>query len=145
MKTPTLLTARLTLRPLKLEDAPAIQKHFANWNVIQHLAAKVPWPYPADGAETFLREDMLPGMSKGDAHFWAICLTEAPDDLIGVIEFRVVTAVDDQRGFWLAEPYWGRGLMAEAVESGEPVSYSKTWAWTASSRKLRRTTRPRAA
>jgi [ribosomal protein S5]-alanine N-acetyltransferase len=117
MKTPTLLTARLTLRPLRLEDAPAIQRHFANWNVIQHLAARVPWPYPADGAETFLREDALPKMSTGDAHFWAICLTEAPDDLIGVIEFRLVTSVDDQRGFWLAEPYWGRGLMAEAVEA----------------------------
>jgi ribosomal-protein-alanine N-acetyltransferase len=117
VKTPTLRTARLILRPLALEDAPAIQNHFANWNVIQHIGGRVPWPYPADGAETFLREDALPRILNGDAHFWAICLKDAPNELIGVIEFRVVTKVDDHRGFWLAEPFWKRGLMSEAVEA----------------------------
>lgn len=117
MKTPTLLTPRLTLRPLTLEDASAIQKHFANWNIIQHIGGQVPWPYPADGAETFVRENALPRMSKGDAHLWAICSRETPNELIGVIEFRVVTRLDHHRGFWLAEPYWRRGLMSEAVEA----------------------------
>ena len=74
------------------------------------------WPYSADGAEAFLRRDALPRMSKGDAHLWAICLKEIPDALIGVIEFRLVTELDDHRGFWLAQPYWRRGLMSEAVE-----------------------------
>ena len=36
--TPTLQTERLILRPLALSDAPAIQRHFNNWNIIQHLA-----------------------------------------------------------------------------------------------------------
>jgi RimJ/RimL family protein N-acetyltransferase len=116
-KTPFLLTRRLILRPLTLEDAPAIQKHFANWNVIQHIGGEVQWPYPGNGAETFLREDALPRMSKGDAHLWAICLKETSCNLIGIIEFRVVTDLSDHRGFWLAESYWGRGLMSEAVEA----------------------------
>ncbi|MBO0750994.1 MAG: GNAT family N-acetyltransferase [Bradyrhizobiaceae bacterium] len=117
MKIPSLLSRRLTLRPLMLADAPAIQKHFANWNVIKNIGRDVPWPYPADGAETFLRENALPRMSKGDAYLWAICFRETPDALIGVIEFRIVTDRDDHRGFWLAEPYWRRGLMSEAVDA----------------------------
>ena len=40
--TPTLQTERLVLRPLALSDAPAIQRHFNNWNIIQHLAQVVP-------------------------------------------------------------------------------------------------------
>jgi hypothetical protein len=60
VNTPTLTTPRLFLRPVALADASAIQEHFANWNVIKHIGGNVPWPYPADGAETFLKEDALP-------------------------------------------------------------------------------------
>ena len=59
MNTPTLQTRRLTLRPLALSDAPAIQRHFNNWNIIQHLASVIPWPYPEDGAETFMLVNMI--------------------------------------------------------------------------------------
>jgi hypothetical protein len=55
--TPILQTQRLTLRPLALSDAPAIQRHFNNWNIIKHLAAVVPWPYPDNGAETFIARE----------------------------------------------------------------------------------------
>ncbi len=55
MNTPTIQTSRLILRPLALSDAPAIQRHFNNWNIIRNLASVVPWPYPDDGAETFVR------------------------------------------------------------------------------------------
>ena len=52
--TPVLHTPRLVLRPLRAKDAPVIQKRFANWEVVRWLDAKVPWPYPADGAATFV-------------------------------------------------------------------------------------------
>lgn len=117
MRTPTLATPRLLLRPVVLTDAPAIQVHFANWNVIKHIGGKVPWPYPPDGAQTFLKEDALPRVNRGDAHVWAICLKATPGDLIGVIEFRLSPDADDHRGFWIAEPHWGKGLMSEAVEA----------------------------
>ena len=104
MTTPTLQTPRLLLRPVSLMDAPAIQAHFGNWNVIKHIGGKVPWPYPADGAEKFLQEDALPRVIRGEAHVWAICLKTKPAELIGIIEFRLATDADDHRGFWIAEP-----------------------------------------
>jgi ribosomal-protein-alanine N-acetyltransferase len=52
MDTTTIQTQRLILRPLAVSDAPAIQRHFNNWNIIQNLASVVPWPYPDDGAAT---------------------------------------------------------------------------------------------
>ena len=54
--TPVLHTPRLVLRPLRSKDAPVIQKRFANWEVVRWLDAKVPWPYPADGAANFVAE-----------------------------------------------------------------------------------------
>ena len=73
IKTPTLLTARLLLRAITIEDAVAAQRHFSNWNVIQHIGGGVPWPYPSDGAAVFLRDNVLPRMAKGEACVWAIC------------------------------------------------------------------------
>jgi ribosomal-protein-alanine N-acetyltransferase len=42
MHTPIIQTARFILRPLALTDAPAIQRHFNNWNIIRNLASVVP-------------------------------------------------------------------------------------------------------
>lgn len=44
---PTLLTERLILRPLTLDDADGIQQQFPHWAVVRYLNALVPWPYPA--------------------------------------------------------------------------------------------------
>ena len=111
---PTLWTERLCLRPIGLRDAPAIQRHFANWNIIRHLSTGVPWPYPPDGARRFLEDAALPANEAGAQRNWAICLRESPEDLIGMIGYRRSTSEGD-RGFWLAEPHWGVGLMTEAV------------------------------
>ena len=58
MQTPLFKTERLILRPITLSDAPAVQKHFNNWNIIQNLSTAVPWPYPPDGAESFIRAEL---------------------------------------------------------------------------------------
>ncbi|MCZ3030472.1 GNAT family N-acetyltransferase, partial [Acinetobacter baumannii] len=60
---PTLLTERLILRPLTLDDADGIQQQFPHWAVVRYLNALVPWPYPADGARTYLQQHALPAMA----------------------------------------------------------------------------------
>lgn len=112
----TLETPRLVLRPLALSDAPAIQKYFNNWNIIQNLSTVVPWPYPDNGAETFIASQ-LPHMEAGEIHLWALALKDASGEAIGIIEYRMKTNAKGNRGFWLAEPYWGQGLMTEAVNA----------------------------
>ncbi len=36
-------------------------------------------------------------------------------EVVGVVEYRLSDDGDDNRGFWLAEPYWGCGYMTEAI------------------------------
>ena len=115
METPTLETNRLVLRPVTLEDAPAIQKYFNNWNIVRYLPATVPWPYPDNGAEVHLRNKVLPQVVSGEALNWAIVSKEGPKEAIGIIGFRFKEQPGGNRGFWLAEPFWGRGYMTEAI------------------------------
>ncbi|MET4120040.1 ribosomal-protein-alanine N-acetyltransferase [Bradyrhizobium sp. JR1.5] len=116
MQTPQLETERLILRPLALSDAPAIQRHFDNWNIIRHLSTVVPWPYPADGAEAFVQLQFDKVSAGEEIYLWVLVLKGGDDEAIGNIHFRPrAEGLKGHRGFWLAEPYWRRGLMTEAV------------------------------
>lgn len=110
--TPLLLTERLILRPLDEADAPAIQACFPRWEIVRFLLAKVPWPYPPDGALTFVREVALPAMEAGREWNWTLRLRTAPETLVGLIGLR--DGAGDHRGFWLVPEAQGQGLMSEA-------------------------------
>jgi ribosomal-protein-alanine N-acetyltransferase len=109
--TPILETARLLLKPLELADAGQIQALFPHWEIVRFLTKVVPWPYPPDGALTFLREAALPAMEQGDAWHWTLRLREKPVQVVGSIG---VMKGDINRGFWTALPWQERGLMTEA-------------------------------
>lgn len=107
-------TARLRLRPLAETDAPRIQALFPHPNVLRYMNAAIPWPYPDDGAIEFVRS-VLARLEAHEEYYWALVPKEAADEgLIGVIGLTPASD-EDHRGFWLAEAYWGRGLMREAV------------------------------
>ena len=111
---PTFQTERLILTELQLSDAPTYTKHFINYEVIRHLSATVPWPYPEDGVLNYMTHDILPYQGI-DKWVWKIALRDDPDELIGAIEL-VRKASPANRGFWLGQPYWGKGYMTEAVK-----------------------------
>lgn len=114
MTVPSIETPRLLLRPLELADADQVQQLFPHWDVVKHLNAIVPWPYPPDGARRFIAGVALPAMERGEQWTWSIRPRAEPDRLIGCINLR--TGEDENRGFWLALPWQGQGLMTEASD-----------------------------
>ena len=110
----TLQTARLTLTPLQLTDAPAIQQLFPHWEVVRYLDSRVPWPYPDDGALTYVRDIALPAMAAGSEWHWMIRLIEEPSRSIGSI--CLYDQPGNNRGFWLAPQWQGYGYIREACE-----------------------------
>jgi len=113
--TPPLETPRLLLRPLELADADQVQRLFPHWEIVKHLNARVPWPYPDDGAHVFFRDVELPAMERGEHWTWTIRLREQPDQLIGSIS--LMKGEHENRGFWLGLPWHGQGLMTEASDA----------------------------
>jgi ribosomal-protein-alanine N-acetyltransferase len=111
---PQLETRRLILTPVALSDAPAVQARFASWDIVRYLASTVPWPYPTDGALTYLRDLALPAMADGRQFHWAMRPKTLPHELIGMISLMLQP--DDNRGFWLDPAWQGQGLMTEACD-----------------------------
>ena len=109
----TMTTKRLILRAVTEADIPAYEKHFVDYEVIRYLASAVPWPYPADGVESFVKTVILPNQGK-DKWVWGIFLKDNSDELIGVVDLWREPSPEN-RGFWLGRSFWGQGLMTEAV------------------------------
>ncbi len=110
---PELHTERLILRPVQMADAEQVQQIFPQWEIVKYLNAKVPWPFPDDGVRAYYRDQSFPAIERGDEWHWTIRLKSAPDRIIGSLSLHRSDRIN--RGFWLAPPYHGQGLMTEAV------------------------------
>ncbi len=97
------------------DDAEQLQRIFPQWEIVQYLATRVPWPYPEDGSLTYIRDIALPAMARGEEWHWTLRLRTDPGLLIGCVSLRV--SGEGNRGFWIMPEYQRRGLMTEAADA----------------------------
>lgn len=93
------------------EDARAMARFANNRKIWENLRDAFPHPYGLADAEGFLK---FLAQEKPEMTF-AIATT---DEAIGCIGLRRGVDVHGQTaelGYWLGEPFWGRGIMTEAV------------------------------
>jgi RimJ/RimL family protein N-acetyltransferase len=114
--TPILLSERLRLRPIRLDDGPAMQRRFPQWEVVRYLSTRTPWPYPTDGGPVHAQR-CVARIAARECFLWAITLKGGADELIGLMDVRPDDGVSrEMRGFWLDPEFWGQGLMTEAAD-----------------------------
>ena len=107
--TPYLETPRLRLRSPGFGDARRITEYLSSFAVAGNLA-RVPHPYTLDDAREFLsrwRADAPP-------HDTRFVIELKNEGAIGIVGFHNNDG-DAEIGYWLGEPYWGQGLMSEAL------------------------------
>ncbi len=98
-----LSTQRLMLRPPCMDDAVAIASGLNNFNVTRFLT-KVPFPYAEQDAR-----DWISGLSEAPAGHRAFIVEKDDAGAIGVV------GLENELGYWLAEPHWGHGYATEAA------------------------------
>ena len=94
-------TQRLTLRPLGPQDAPSIARFVGDLDVARWLT-RVPHPYGIEDAHAFIER------SAGDEFTYAV---------IAQSTFAGVMSITDELGYWLGQPFWGRGYATEAANA----------------------------
>jgi len=102
-------TQRLLLRPGWREDAPALFRAIADEAIVRNLAM-APWPYSFADAEAFLTRERGPR----DAACLIFLRGDGPPRLVGGIGFGPMPEGQCELGYWIARPYWGRGIATEA-------------------------------
>ena len=114
--TKTLETQRLFLRPFRAEDAKAM---YDNWASSPEVTKFLSWPayQSIDDAHAILKI-WLEEYGHPEFYQWAIVLKELGEPIGSISVVNQDSRVDmAEIGYCIGKPWWGRGLMPEALEA----------------------------
>ncbi|MEI3800702.1 MULTISPECIES: GNAT family N-acetyltransferase [unclassified Chitinophaga] len=115
MKTfPELYTNRLKLRKVATDDLNALVRYANNKKISENIL-NITYPYK-EGDAAFWIDLAIKAYASGERVVFAINLKEL-SEFIGAIGLRIDTRHNHaELGYWIGEPFWGKGLMTEAVK-----------------------------
>ncbi|MBI2682043.1 MAG: GNAT family N-acetyltransferase [Acidobacteriales bacterium] len=111
------------LRPWEAGEAVAIVRLADDWNVARYLRDRFPHPYTLADAEKFLAKAL-----SGEEREVRFAIETAGGELaggIGLIPGTDIERLNAEIGYWLGEPYWGRGLAPAAVRAMTEYGFDK--------------------
>jgi RimJ/RimL family protein N-acetyltransferase len=106
-----IILSRCCLRPFRDGDQASIVRNANNRKIWINLRDRFPHPYTSADADAWVRQ--VAGQDPPTQ-----CAIEVGGEAVGGIG---ITLQDDvhrrsaEIGYWLGEPFWGRGIMSEAV------------------------------
>jgi RimJ/RimL family protein N-acetyltransferase len=111
---PTLhVTEEISLSSISDSDKPAYLKHLNETDEFQSSMLSVPFPYSAHDADQWIAKVCSSSDGQDRRRSWAV---RHGAELIGGISlFEMTIGQKAEIGYWLAKPYWGRGIMTKVV------------------------------
>jgi RimJ/RimL family protein N-acetyltransferase len=106
-----LVLSRCAVRSWRPDDIDSLVANADNRNIWLNLRDRFPHPYTRRAGREFIRL----AMSQRPETIFAIAVD---DEAVGGIGFTVLTDVERvsaEIGYWLGEPFWGRGIVTEAL------------------------------
>lgn len=100
------------LRPWRESDGPALARYLNNRKIWDNCRDGLPYPYTEEDALRFIR---TASEQEGSRNYCIEIRQEAAGN-IGFIRGTDVERYNAEVGYWLAEPYWNRGIMSRALK-----------------------------
>lgn len=101
-----------TLRPFTLEDLHSLVKYANNPKIAGNLTNQFPYPYTIEHGMQFI--DMA--ISHHPTRIFTIDINGEASGGIGIHPQSDVYCKNAELGYWLAEPYWGNGIITSAIQ-----------------------------
>ena len=102
-----------TIREWREEDQTALAALLNNKKILDNLRDGLPYPYTAADAGEFIRA--MRASDKTKTFAFAIAAGDALAGSIGVFRQENIHARTAEMGYYIGEPYWGRGYATDAV------------------------------
>lgn len=126
------------VRSWRTSDAEPLARHADNRKIWLNLRDAFPHPYTSRDARDFIRSVL----QRTPETTFAIAVNDEPVGSIGFVLHPDVERVSAEIGYWLAEPFWGRGIATDALAAvtrhaieahGLTRIYAVPFAWNAAS------------
>ena len=105
--------SRCTLRPWRVGDGASLVRYADNRNVSRNLKDRFPYPYTAADADAWIKR----ASEETPATSFAIVVDGAAVGGVGIELGTDVFRRSAEIGYWLGEPFWGRGIATEALRA----------------------------
>lgn len=100
------------LREWRNSDLESLVKYANNYNIAKFLTDQFPHPYTRENGIKYLSIVLHDKPSK----ILAIDINGEAVGSIGIFPETDIHAKNAEMGYWLAEKYWGRGIMYRAIQ-----------------------------
>ncbi len=102
---------RCAVRSWRVEDVPSLARHANNKKIAQCLRERFPHPYTLTDAQNFISHTLV----RAPQTEFAIEVDGQAVGGLGLVLGTDIDRLSAELGYWLAEPYWGRGIATDAV------------------------------
>jgi [ribosomal protein S5]-alanine N-acetyltransferase len=136
-----LILTTCDVRSWRSSDAESIARYANNRKIWLNLRDAFPHPYTKHDAHEFLRSIR----QRTPETTFAIAVADEAVGSIGFVLRPDVERVSAEIGYWIAEPFWGRGIATEALRAvtehaiathGLTRIYALPFAWNAASSRV---------
>ncbi len=100
-----------TVRSYRLEDAESLAQNANNRAIWKNLRDGFPNPYSVENGRAFIEHALSTQIETN----FAICVDDKAVGGIGFVLHSDIERIGAEIGYWLGEPYWGRGIVSEAL------------------------------
>ncbi len=101
-----------TLRSWQLSDLGSLVAFANNFNIAKNLTDKFPYPYTEKDGNSYLNMVTM----DDPIRVFAIDIDGVAVGSIGVFPQEDIHRLNAEMGYWLAVPYWGKGIMTQAIQ-----------------------------
>lgn len=102
-----------SIRPWAARDEDALCRYGSSRAIWLNMRDGFPHPFNPQAARDFLER----AAAQAPTMFCALATPQEAIGGIGISPGSDVHRLTGELGYWLAEPYWGRGIMSEAVRA----------------------------
>ncbi len=100
------------LRPWALTDLENLIKYANNFEIAKNMTDQFPHPYTIGKGKAFIEY----ASSANPIHIFAIDVEQKAIGAIGIHLQADIQRKNAELGYWLAEPFWRKGIMTEAIQ-----------------------------
>ncbi|MCM1126916.1 MAG: GNAT family N-acetyltransferase [Lachnospiraceae bacterium] len=112
------------IREWRIEDAEDLARMLNNKNILNNLRDGLPYPYTPKDAREYITEMLSADKTKTFA--FAITVEDKAVGSIGVFRCENIHSRTAEMGYYIGEPYWGKGLGSSAVKQACDYVFAHT-------------------